>query len=164
MKNHNCFRYMAVALIVFITVSCGTAVKEARFGADEAPHRFIFACDSSPFKDQVREQLIAEYQATSQIEVVNIDRLESLAPEKYDLVLAIDTCYASTGFNPSLTRFLEKNSKSRNIVVFMTSANPGWKFPDDSIDAITSASNIENVDQVVDQIARKINAIVPQAR
>ena len=161
MQNRNFLLNIVIALTIFLMVSCGTAVKEARYGADDAAHRFIFACDSSPFKDQIRERLITEFSATSQIEVVNIDRLESIEPEKYDLVLIIDSCLAGSGFNPSLNKFLERSRENQNIVIFMTSANPEWEFPDSSVDAMTSASNVENVDAVVDQIAQRIDAKVP---
>jgi len=164
MQIRNLIALVAVVAAALVLASCGTTGKRAYFGAHDAPRHFFFACDSSPFKDQVRKELIGKYMATTQIEVAPVGHLRNIDPDDYDLVLVIDSCLAWTGFNPSLNRFLEQNSAKDNIVVFMTAGDPDWQFPDSEVDAVTSASNVENVDAIVDQIAMKIDAKVPGGR
>jgi len=76
------------------------------------------------------------------------------------VVLIMDTCLAWTDFNPSLKAFVEDLEGGKNVVLFMTAGNPDWTFSYKDIDAITSASRIENEDTVFAEIVKRIDGIV----
>ena len=124
----------------------------------------IIASDSSAFKDSIRNRIIQQYQDEGSIDVVNIKRLKEVNPLDYDVVLIIDTCLAWSGFNPSLNTFLEDNQTKDNVVVFMTAGDPDWTYSYKGVDAITSASVVENVEVKVKEILRQIDHILAENR
>jgi len=120
----------------------------------------IIASDSSAFKDSVRNRIIKHYQDDGNIEIVNIKHLKEIDPFDYDVVLIIDTTLAWSGFNPSLNTFLEDNEYKENVVVFMTAGDPNWAYSYQGVDAITSASVVENEDGIFEKISQQINQIL----
>ena len=124
----------------------------------------IIASDSSAFKDSIRNRIIQQYQDEGSIDVVNIKRLKEVNPLDYDVVLIIDTCLAWSGFNPSLNTFLEDNQTKDNVVVFMTAGDPDWTYSYKGVDAITSASVVENVEVKVKDILQQIDHILAENR
>jgi hypothetical protein len=150
-----------VFLIVISTAaSCTRNIKETKITAESAKYNFIFASDSSEFKDNIREKLIAKYSGQANIDLVNIDKIENIKAKNYDVVLIIDTCIAGTRGNTSLNSFLTKLENNKNIVLFITSGDSKWKYDDKRIDAITSASKIENTEPIYLQISKKIDQII----
>jgi hypothetical protein len=149
-----------LASILSFTNSCTHHVREERFESKSPKFEMIIAGDSSEFKDSIRKRLIEPYRERANIEVVNIDKLETIRPENYDVVLIMDTTMAWSGFNPSLKTFLETNPQKDNIVLFMTAGDPDWTYSYRGVDAITSASEMENEEIKFLEIARQIDRLV----
>ena len=145
-------------------ISCTRGVKEAKLSREDPSFTMIIASDSSAFKDSIRNRIIQQYQDEGSIDVVNIKRLKEVNPLDYDVVLIIDTCLAWSGFNPSLNTFLEDNQTKDNVVVFMTAGDPDWTYSYKGVDAITSASVVENVEVKVKEILRQIDHILAENR
>ena len=120
----------------------------------------IIASDSSEFKDHIRDRIIERYQDVGNIEVVNIKKLKEIKPADYDVVLIMDTTLACSGFNPSFKAFLEDNQHKDNVVLFMTAGDPDWTYSYQGVDAITSASEMENEDLKFQEITRRINKLL----
>ena len=152
--------WLAISLIFISTFSCTRGVKETRMAHKGAEFTMIIASDSSEFKDSIRNRIIEQYQDEGNIDVVNIKRLKDINPLDYDVVLIIDTTLAWSGFNPSLNTFLENNEIKNNVVVFMTAADPDWKYSYQGLDAITSASVVENEDVKFEEISQQIDQIL----
>ena len=76
------------------------------------------------------------------------------------MVLIIDTTLAWSGFNPSLNTFLEDNEHKDNVIVFMTAADPDWTYSYKGVDAITSASVMENEEGKLDEIVQRIDHLL----
>ena len=152
--------WLAISLTFISTFSCTRGVKETRMAHKGAGFTMIIASDSSEFKDSIRNRIIEQYQDEGNIDVVNIKRLKDINPLDYDVVLIIDTTLAWSGFNPSLNTFLENNEIKNNVVVFMTAADPDWKYSYQGLDAITSASVVENEDVKFEEISQQIDQIL----
>ena len=152
--------WLAISLIFISTFSCTRGVKETRMAHKGAGFTMIIASDSSEFKDSIRNRIIEQYQDEGNIDVVNIKRLKQINPIDYDVVLIIDTTLAWSGFNPSLNTFLENNEIKDNVVVFMTAADPDWEYSYQGVDAITSASVVENEDVKFEEISQQIDQIL----
>ena len=151
---------LVLSLVVLFPFSCTRSVKEMRVSSEDSRFNMIIASDSSEFKDSIRNRVIQHYQDESNIDVVNIKRLKEINPLDYDVVLIIDTCLAWSGFNPSLNTFLEDNETKDNVVVFMTAGDPDWTYSYKGVDAITSASVVENVEVKFEEITQQINELL----
>jgi len=151
---------LALSLIFLSSYSCTRSVKETRLIHEDSSFSMIIASDSSEFKDRIRNSIIQQYQNQGNIEVVNIRRLKDIDPTVYDVVLIMDTCLAWSGFNPALIAFLEGNESKDNVVLFMTAGDPDWTYSYQGVDAITSASVVENEDVKFQEITQQIDQII----
>ena len=154
------FIFLCNILICLLVLSCARHVLETQHIATDAKFNFLFACDSTKFKDAIRNRLVATYSSYCNIDIINIKGLKAINPERYDVVLIMDTCLAWTKFNPSLTHFLEKTKDRKNIVLFMTAANPDWEYRYQDIDAITSASRTENEASIYLELSKRIDTVI----
>ena len=151
---------LSFSLIFLASNSCTSSVKENLLSRENPMFSMVIASDSSEFKDNIRNRIIQQYQNEGNIEIVNIKRLKDIDPTDYDVVLIIDTCLAWSGFNPTLNSFLEDNQSKANIVLFMTAGDPDWTYSYQGVDAITSASVVENEDVKFEDITQQINQLL----
>ncbi len=152
-----------VALIVFLflfIVSCTRNVTETQFITENTKFNLIIAGDSTDFKDRIRKKIITRYRKHGNIDVVNLNKLKNIRPEDYDVILIMDTCIAWGDFNWSMKRFLKKLKERDRVVLFMTAANPNWEYTYRDVDAITSASRIENEETIFAELSVEIDKVI----
>lgn len=149
-----------VAMILLFTASCTRNVKEMKLVNENAKFDLVIAGDSSEYKDKIREELISKYKESATIAVINIEDLETISGDSYDVILIMDTCMAWGAFNPSVNNYLDKATKKDNIVLFMTAGDPELEYSYQDVDAITSASVIGNKDEVTSALSGKIDGII----
>lgn len=145
---------------LFFIVSCTRNIKEYKIEAENAKYNFIFASDSSEFKDNIREKLVSRYKNQANINLVNIEKIKDINAHDYDLVLIMDTCFGGTRLNTSLNSYLDGLKNTDNTVLFITAGDNDWKYSYKDIDAVTSASEIRKEEQVYREIADKIDSII----
>ena len=148
-----------VALSLIFTSSCTRNVKEMKLVNANAKFKLIIAGDSSEYKDAIREDLISRYKEKADIEVMNIEYLDTISEDSYDVILIMDTCMAWGAFNPTVNRYLENAGNKDKIVLFMTAGDPELEYSHEGVDAISSASIIENKDEIVASLSERIDAI-----
>lgn len=149
-----------VAMTLLFAASCTRNVKEMKLVNENAKFNLIIAGDSSEYKDAIREELISKYTETAGIEVMDIEYLDTISEESYDVILIMDTCMAWGAFNPTVNRYLENAGNKDNIVLFMTAGDPELEYSHEGVDAITSASVIEDKDEVITSLSEKIDGII----
>ena len=59
-----------------------------------------------------------------------------------------------------MNSFLEDNQSKDNVVLFMTAGDPDWTYSYQGVDAITSASVVENEDVKFQEITQQIDQII----
>ncbi|MCU0821594.1 MAG: hypothetical protein MUC95_03870 [Spirochaetes bacterium] len=157
---------MKRALILFISLliilpSCGgRQLRETKLVNEKAKLRFIIAGDSSEFKDSIREEIVAKYKDTCNIEIVNIDKLGKITKEDFDFILIMQTIRGWGILNPEMRDFIDKIKDNDRIVLFATSMNPYYNYKYEGIDAITSASQMEKKEELVRKISERIDKLV----
>ena len=109
-------QYISVLAIVALAflASCTRNVKETQLTTENAKFNLIIAGDSSDFKDKIRNRIIAQYSNNGNIDVVNINKLENIRPEDYDVILIMDTCIGCEDFNWSMKSFLDRLEDNNN--------------------------------------------------
>lgn len=156
------------SLILMITLAgclslgvaaCTRNLKETKLDQPGALTSLLIAGDASEFKDNIRKAIVDRYRATCNIDIINIDRLPKIRGNDYDAVLIMDTCLAWSNFNRSVKAFLDK-AQNRNVVFFMTADDPDWTFTYNGVDAITSASEKENLDVMIRRLSGAIDDIL----
>lgn len=153
---------LSAVLCMFVISSCSHKLDEIRVVPQGHKYSMLIAGDSSEFKDSVRDKIIEKYRGECAIHVVNINALSKEDAQSYDVVLIMDTCMAWSGFNPALKSFLNHDENLGKTVLSMTAGDPDWQYSYKGVDAITSASVIDNQDRffsrIDDQIQRILNA------
>lgn len=149
-----------LVLVCGLAAGCTRSLKEDRYTTADARIDLLIAGDASEFKDRLRQRLIDHYRPYSNIEVVNIDKLQQIDIESYHVVVIMDTCLAWSRFNPSTKAFLDRISDRHKVVVLMTVDDTDWNFKYQGVDAMTTASNLENEDQVFEGLRIEIDRIV----
>ena len=150
---------LVIVAIAFLA-SCTRNVKETQFTAENAKFNLIIASDSSDFKDEIRNRIIDKYSNNGNIDVVNIDKLENIKPEDYDVILIIDTCIGCEDFNWSMKGFLDRLEDNNNVVVLMTTGYSHHEYSYGGVDAITAASRIANEEEIVTRLSEEIDRII----
>lgn len=152
--------FFLILILIGHATACTQSVKENRFTAESPRFEMLIAGDTSEFKDGIRSRLIETYRGQGNISLMGIDKLNEVKISDFDVILIMDTCLAWTHFNPSLMAYLDRNQDLDKLVLFFTAGDPDWEFSYHGIDAVTSASQIENEDQIVNQLTQQINGIL----
>lgn len=147
-------------LSISLLTSCSQKLNEIRVVSEKPEFKMLIAGDSSDFKDTIRNRVIEKYKALFTIHVVNIDKLKSSDASDYNVVLIMDTCMAWGGFNPSMKSFMENKENRKKTVLLITAGDPHWNYSYKEVDAVTSASVVENQEAVFARITNQINGII----
>lgn len=149
-----------ILLILAVLQACARSVPEVRHAVVNARFSILIASDASDFKDAVRRRVFEHYKTYSNVEVVNIRRLKTIKADDFDAVLIIDTCLGWSHFNPTMKAFIDAAHQPEHVILFMTVDDTEWKFTYQSVDAITSASLIEDEERVAADLIQKLDQIL----
>jgi flavodoxin len=153
------FLVMGVVLLVY---ACSGNIQEKKMENPGAKFRLLIAViegRASEFKEAVIQQMIEKYKDTCAIDVLNVSQTEQITQKQYDVVLLIDRCKWGMKFNSTFKK-LAAELDQKKLVVFITAGDADWKYSDNGIDAVTSASKNGKEQDVVQEIAKKIDAVL----
>jgi hypothetical protein len=151
---------VVLTLVLVLAVGCTRRLEEARYTAATARANVLIAGDASAFKDRLRTRLITHYQASSNITVVNIDKLKQINTDDYHVVVIMDTCLAWSRFNMSTKAFLDRIRDHHKVVLFMTVDDTDWTFEHRGVDAMTAASVIADEERVFKRLRDAIDLVL----
>lgn len=150
--------FFLLSIIISAGTSCTKKLIETSIVFNKTAGKMLIAGDSSEFKDRIREKLVGIYKNRYNIDIINIKKLKTIDSVKYDLILIMDTTMARGGFNPSARHFLDTSRNREKTVLFMTAGDADWEYSYKGIDAVTSASCMENTDKVIAEIKKEIES------
>ena len=160
--SEQCILTLAIVALAFLA-SCTRNVRETQLTTENAKFNLLVAGDSSDFKDGIRDRIIARYRNNGNIDVVNIDKLENIRPEDYDVILIMDTCIGCEDFNWSMKSFLDKLEDNNNVVLLMTTGYSHYEYSYGGVDAITAASRIADEEEIFTELSAEIDRIIGDA-
>jgi len=161
-RSEQCISVLAIVALTFLA-SCTRNVKETQLTTENAKFNLLIAGDSSDFKDGIRDRIIARYRNNGNIDVVNIDKLENIKPEDYDVILIMDTCIGCEDFNWSMKSFLDRLEDYDNVVLLMTTGYSHYEYSYGGVDAITAASRIADEEEIFTRLSEEIDRIIGDA-
>ncbi len=158
-------REMAVLLIIVtFTVSFSSCssklLKETKIINENAKHKFLIASDSSEFKDEIRKAVIEKYKNTCSIEIVNVEKLAKMSGKNYDFVMIMLEIQGWGMLNPEMREFIDKTENKKKIIMFATSMNPYYEYDYEGIDAVTSASDMDKKDEIIEKLTMQIDGVL----
>ncbi len=149
-----------IILAVMLTLSCSKQIPEQRFVTENAEYDLLITGVTSEFKADIISRIVDRYKDQGNVNLVNMDKLDQLQCDDYDAILVIDSVQAWSYWNFSLNSFLEKTETCKNIVLLYTAGDPDWKYQYHELDAITSASQVEDQDRVFNELTYEIDVLI----
>jgi hypothetical protein len=159
------FKIMTVSFLslCLLLLSCARHVQETSFAKADAKHYMLIASDSSDFKDGVRNRIVDKYRETAHIDIVNISQLKSIHADKYNVVVIMDSCWGWSHLNLSFKKYIEGLESKEHVILFITTGGRDWDYQYKNVDAITSASVIENEQEVFELLSQRIDGVLLKA-
>ncbi|MGD9210256.1 MAG: hypothetical protein PVI90_05740 [Desulfobacteraceae bacterium] len=151
-------------LNVLILISCAAPIAQKSIVTPNAKFNILIASDGSEFKNVIHNRLIERYKDQCSINNIALKEINKVDSEKYDVIIVMDSCMAMSGFNLRVKKFLDNVSTNENLVLVMTAGDPDWQFNYNGVDAITSASVMENEEKVFILLTMQIDHIIAEIR
>jgi hypothetical protein len=148
-------RLIAASALALMALSLIGAVES--FGNARAENRVLIAKENTRYKSRLIDTLIEKLDdGTVSITVADHQRgeLDGLDPRDFDAVF-ITNSGAQAKVRPDVMRWLDANSANDDNVVLHTTQITDWD-PPVQVDSITSASKNSNIDDISDDIIRRI--------
>lgn len=158
-------RYLLFAawMVLFFS-SCSRNIKETTINNLNAPHKIVIASNGSDFRDSIRNKVIKKYSDNCYIEVINLDKLQTVEYDRYDAILVMDAIIAWGGFNPEMKNYIDSLSENKKVVLFLSAGDEELKYSYKGVDAISSASVVEEEDKIVQEITGKIDKLLLESK
>lgn len=118
-------------------------------GSKESERKILIARQGSDFKDQLTKRLCDSRKDEDLfIKGIDFDDLQSVKIENWDRVIILNTFMID--LDSSIEEFIERSNFDERILLVITSGGADWQ-PEISlkIDALTSASNADNIGEIV---------------
>ena len=120
--------------------------------------RKITASQGSKFKNKLNEILLDEFKTKNvYIKVIDVSLLKNINPSDWKSIIIINTIEARK-MEKNVAKFIKENYSSNNIILIITSGSGNFKLKD--FDAISTASNMKNIENIKKQIINKINNLL----
>ena len=148
-------RLIAASALALLALNLIGAVES--FGNARAENRVLIAKENTRYKSRLIDTLIEKLDdGTVAITVADHQRgeLDGLNPRDFDAVF-ITNSGAQAKVRPDVMRWLNANSANDDNVVLHTTQITDWD-PPVQVDSITSASKNSNIDDISDDIIRRI--------
>ena len=152
-----------VAGIIFLLLllsSCSKKIPEQRFVTENAQYDLLITGVTSEFKADIISRIVDRYKDQGNVDLIDLNKLDQLQCGDYDAILVMDSVQAGSLFNFSLKSFLKKTENCKNIVLLYTAGDPDWKYQYHELDAITSASMVEDQDRVFNELTYAIDVLI----
>ena len=159
-------RKIIVMIIISLTgllfvCSCAKDMEAFEKGNIETPQKVLIAGTDSEFKQNVVNKVIETLGTEDYyFKIIGLEQLDKEETEPYGAILLISSCMAGK-IDGRVTQFLQKDPTNLKVIVFYTIGDEdhppsGKAEPDIEVDAITSASIPDRVDERADQLVTLI--------
>ena len=153
--------FLGVALVIYRIVKYQGVADTVRYNTEISNPRLLIATQQSSFKDEVVKKVVDELKKEKiNILVTDVTKLGEIKRSDWDAAIIITTVQSGQ-IQEDSHRFLENNIDNMSHIGVVYTADSGdWKSNDLDIDAISSASNIVNIESVIDRILDKSKSLL----
>lgn len=157
---------ITIGILILIFVAFMTWFK-ITFSMDVAPtreyhpvesnHAILIATQGSAFKDTIVHEIVAAYRADNYIKVTDIEKLYGVDETAWDCIVIVHTW--EMWMPPKAIKYYMKRRTNPNKHVVITTSGDGH-YKQDNVDAITTASIMEDSHEIAEQAIQKMNKIL----
>jgi len=127
--------------------------------SENSKYNLLIATQGSAYKRTLVDRIIETLKNRQiAIKVIDVSALAEVEVEEWTAVIILHT-WESWRPQQDAMRFVHRNQNASNTIVLSTSGQGDLKI--EGVDAITSASNLADVNKDVAEIVRRINLLVP---
>ena len=151
-----------ISLIGLLFVcSCAQDMEDFEKGDIEATRKVLIAGTESEFKQNVVNKVIETLGTQDYyFKIIGLNQLDKEETEPYGVILLISS-FMIGKMDKQVTQFLQKDPNNPKVIVFYTTGDDdtppsGEAKPDIEVDAITSASLPNRIDERADQLVTLI--------
>jgi len=150
-------------LIGIILLLCGCAVGSVQTvdsgSKADYEHRVLIASQNSGFKQAVAKEVRDSLKKNSYyVKIIDVKNLRSESPDDYNAIVILNACMAGRP-DPRVESFLEILTEKDKIVLLTTGLLDNWKPESAGVDAMTSASAMDQSSAIGQTIVKKIMTI-----
>ena len=146
---------------LFFVCSCMQDMEPVEKGNIEATQKVLIAGTDSEFKQNVVNKVIETLGTQDYyFKIIGLNQLDKEETEPYGAILLINS-YMAGKIDRRVTQFLQNDPTNSKVIIFYTIGDEnhppsGKAKPDTNVDAITSASLPNRIDERVDQLVTLI--------
>jgi hypothetical protein len=151
-----------VILGTYVAGCAPRLVSTITFGDIDSKKRLLIATQKSEFKDAVVNNVVAGLESERIfIEIIDVSNLLTQEADDYHAILIVNN-YRYFRINRDVSHFLERTEQpvKKKILLLNTAGNPGRVDEGLGVDAISSASAMEEAQDVSDRIVQKLNDLL----
>lgn len=128
--------------------------------SENSKYKLLIATQGSTYKRSLVDGIIEQLKNRPfNITVIDVSALADVNTEEWTAVVILHT-WESWRPQQDAMSFIHRNQDANNTIVLSTSGQGDLRI--EGIDAITSASNMADVDKDVTEIVRRIDLLVPK--
>ena len=150
----------AILLLTYIIMNRQEVIEPFQLGNSGAENKILIASQGSDFKDALVSGIIESLKKQSiYIKVMDVSGLSEVTEEMWQALIIINTCEVGK-MHSEVRHYLFQAKELNKVILFTTSGSGNWKPEDSSIDSISSASKMTQVDLAVTHIVDNLNKIL----
>ena len=151
---------LLLLLIAVLLFACNGKESKSRIINPDASQKILISMESTEFKEKLVDKLISKYKNISTIEIQSLKFLKKTNPADYNAIIILDACQASLKLNFVINKFRKNHPTEDNVIFFITSGDPDWKWNDPDVRAITSASEFNLLDKTFLNIKTALDSLL----
>lgn len=145
-------------ILIILSAIIGISGAAEMFGSSNSSKRVLIAKEDTGYKKRLVRELVSRLENEGDISITVVDHgkgeLSGVNPSDYSAVF-ITNSGAQAKVRPDVMVWLERNANNDENVILHTTQITDWD-PPVEVDSITSASQNSNINEISDNIVRKI--------
>jgi len=161
--NHR-IKYLIILMVISVTGCAPQPMVTSTIGAIDSRNRILIASQKSEFKEDIVSKVVKGFEEGHiYIEIIDLRNLSNILTEDYQAIVILND-YKFFQINRHARKFLKNvnDYERKKIVLLTTAGSPDLMKKSSEIDAISSASVIEDTDTISDKIIKKVNVILSE--
>ena len=151
--------FILLGLVAWGCASQPVATVESGQPAD-SKRQVLVATQNSKFKQAVVSEIHSQLKRNAvYLKIIDVKRLKNHSTSEFSAIVIINRCMAGRP-DPRVESFIDSEPRKNKVIVLTTGIGDSWKPDAPEVDAITSASALDESDRVASSIVARVMAMV----
>ena len=150
---------LAIFMTIYMMMYSQRVIEPFEVGEKSSTEKILIASQGSDYKDMFVKKVIERLENDSlYINVIDVTEIEKENTDDYKAVLIINSI-EMYDMQENAKNFISVSGKD-NVIMLATSGNGAMGPKDESVDAITTASTVEDIDDKVDEVSKRLHVVI----